>query len=57
MAWMAIGELCAVLFGIVAGWYFLVYRDPATGRHGRGSAGPPREQDDEGGEARRRRDD
>ena len=48
MAWMAIGELIAVLLGVAAGWYFLVYRDPVTGRHGRGITGLPREGGGEG---------
>ncbi len=60
MAWMAIGELGAVLFGLVAGWYFLVYRDPVTGRHGRGFTGRPREPGedgkDEGSKVRRGRE-
>ena len=43
MAWMALGELFAILFGLVLGWYFLVYRDPVTGKHGRGITGRPRE--------------
>ncbi|TFF24893.1 hypothetical protein E3C22_05760 [Jiella endophytica] len=41
--WLALGELVAVLLGLAAGWYFLVYRDPVTGRHGRGITGLPRE--------------
>ena len=47
MAWMALGELFAVLGGLVAGWYFLVYRDPVTGKHGRGITGRPREPEGE----------
>ncbi|MBP0618118.1 hypothetical protein [Jiella mangrovi] len=46
MNWMALGELFAVLVGLLAGWYFLVYRDPVTGKHGRGITGRPREPDD-----------
>ena len=42
MTWMALGELFAICFGLALGWYFLVYRDPVTGKHGRGITGRPR---------------
>ena len=42
MAWMALGELFAILIGLALIWYFLIYRDPVTGRHGRGLTGKPR---------------
>ena len=47
MAWMALGELFAILFGLALMWYFLVYRDPVTGKHGRGLTGRPRQSGDE----------
>ncbi|MBO0663137.1 hypothetical protein LQ948_10080 [Jiella sp. MQZ9-1] len=55
MAWMALGELFAILFGLLAGWYFLVYRDPVTGKHGRSLTGRPPPSAD-GSDKRKRRD-
>ncbi|NDW04805.1 hypothetical protein [Jiella pacifica] len=48
MAWMALGELFAILFGLALGWFFLIYRDPVTGEFGRGISGRPRVPKDEG---------
>ena len=47
MAWMALGELFAILFGLALIWSFLIYRDPVTGRRARGLMGRPKEPADE----------
>ena len=48
MAWLALGELFAILFGLALGWFFLIYRDPVTGKLGRGISGRPRVPEGEG---------